>query len=192
MAEDQVNNKDLDEKIDENQQNLGVNKLLRDEKGRLLPGQPSLNPNGRPQGSSLKVYFKNKLAKMTDEEKEEFLKKVNPEVAWKMAEGNPKEELAVEEKTNPYDNLTDEQKRDNLRRLLTIRGKGAGEGEPIVPDGADTTLSKDGEDPQGSGVVSETSGGEQREESSNTSSEVTPEDNRDNDIIHNPENPEKS
>lgn len=46
------------------------------------------NPNGRPKGS-LKDYVKRKLAEMPEEEKEQFLKSINPELVWRMAEGNP-------------------------------------------------------------------------------------------------------
>jgi len=46
------------------------------------------NPNGRPKGSvSMKTYIKNKLATMTDEEREEFLEGIDKKVLWEMAEG---------------------------------------------------------------------------------------------------------
>ena len=48
------------------------------------PGGP-----GRPKGKSLKEYWKQRFADMSDEEKEEFSKKVAPDMLWKMAEGNP-------------------------------------------------------------------------------------------------------
>ena len=56
-------------------------------KGRFKPGQ-SGNPGGRPKGS-LKSYDRAKFAAMTDKEKEEWLKKVPPELRYRMAEGNP-------------------------------------------------------------------------------------------------------
>ena len=46
------------------------------------------NPSGRPKGS-LKDYVRTKLAGMTEEEKDEFLKKITPDTQWKMSEGNP-------------------------------------------------------------------------------------------------------
>lgn len=64
-------------------------KVVRDEKGRILPGQQSLNPEGRPKGQSLKEYARDKFAKMTEEEKEKFLAKIGVYEQWKMAEGNP-------------------------------------------------------------------------------------------------------
>lgn len=48
------------------------------------------NPGGRPV-NSMKSYVAKKLAEMSDEEKEVWLKehKVSGETKWKMAEGNP-------------------------------------------------------------------------------------------------------
>lgn len=46
------------------------------------------NPGGRPR-SPLKDYVREKFAAMSQEDKEEFLKKVSPDIIWKMAEGNP-------------------------------------------------------------------------------------------------------
>ena len=45
------------------------------------------NPGGRPKG--LKNYDQQRFANMTDEEKEEFLSKISPELRYRMAEGNP-------------------------------------------------------------------------------------------------------
>ena len=48
------------------------------------------NPSGRPKGSiSMKQWIKNRMEKMTDEEREEFLEGLPKEIVWKMAEGNP-------------------------------------------------------------------------------------------------------
>ena len=68
------------------------NKPLRDEKGRLLPGYTA-NPNGRPKGKTLKEYQAEKFRTMTDEEKEKYLEDVSRELAWKMAEGMPKQDV---------------------------------------------------------------------------------------------------
>ena len=46
------------------------------------------NAGGRPKGS-LKSYVASKLAKMTDKQKDAYLKSINKEFQWKMGEGNP-------------------------------------------------------------------------------------------------------
>lgn len=49
-------------------------KLERDEKGRLLPGQESLNPNGRPEGSiSLTAMIKKKLELLSPDGKRQAI-----------------------------------------------------------------------------------------------------------------------
>lgn len=57
------------------------------------PGQ-SGNPNGRPKGSvSLKTYAKQYLQELTDEEKLAFMAGLPKDIVWKMAEGNPKQDV---------------------------------------------------------------------------------------------------
>jgi hypothetical protein len=52
------------------------------------------NPSGKPKGrKSMKTYLKERLERMPPKQKVEFLNKIDPEVAWKMAEGNPTNEL---------------------------------------------------------------------------------------------------
>lgn len=50
------------------------------------------NPAGRPPGKSLKEFWKERFANMSDEEKAEFSKKVAPELLWQMAEGRPRQD----------------------------------------------------------------------------------------------------
>ena len=56
------------------------------------------NKSGRPKGSGggLKDYDRKKFLAMTDEEKDEYLKTIAPELRYRMAEGNPHQ---TEEKT---------------------------------------------------------------------------------------------
>lgn len=80
----------MKEKLDKQ----ATNKPLRNEKGQLLPGQTA-NPNGRPKGKTLKEYVREKLAEMLPEDREEFLKTIPKETIWKMAEGNPTNDVQV-------------------------------------------------------------------------------------------------
>ena len=55
------------------------------------------NPGGRPRGrKSLKVFAREYLESLPDEEKIEFLKTLPSEVVWKMSEGNPKQDNETE------------------------------------------------------------------------------------------------
>lgn len=50
------------------------------------------NPNGRPKGKSLKTFAREFLESLPDDEKVEYLKGLDPDLVWKMAEGNPTNE----------------------------------------------------------------------------------------------------
>src|SRR6266700_422265 len=54
------------------------------------------NPKGKKPGKSMKTYLKEKFEKMNDEQRIEFLNRVAPDIAWKMAEGNPTNEVEGE------------------------------------------------------------------------------------------------
>ena len=75
-------NKSMDEPIQTEE--------IRNPDGTFKVGNPG-GP-GRPKGESLKEYWKRKFYAMTDEEKEEFSKKVGFEMIWKMGEGMPKQD----------------------------------------------------------------------------------------------------
>ena len=67
----------------------------RSKTGKPLYGKPfqkgvSGNPSGRPKGT-LKDYVRKKFTEMSDEDKEKFIKHLDPEVIWKMGEGNPEQ-----------------------------------------------------------------------------------------------------
>lgn len=51
------------------------------------------NPKGRPKGKTLKDFTREFLANMSDEARIEFLKELPAETIWKMAEGNPKQDV---------------------------------------------------------------------------------------------------
>ena len=55
------------------------------------PGGP-----GRPVGKSLKEYSREYLAKMTDEERQDFLEGLPKIDIWKMSEGNPKQDTDMD------------------------------------------------------------------------------------------------
>lgn len=48
------------------------------------------NPGGKKKGTlSMKTYIKNKLASMTEDEREVFLEGIDKKVLWEMGEGKP-------------------------------------------------------------------------------------------------------
>lgn len=47
------------------------------------------NPSGRPPGKSLKTFVREYFEHLDDDAKMEFLMRVDPKVAWEMAEGRP-------------------------------------------------------------------------------------------------------
>jgi hypothetical protein len=51
------------------------------------------NAQGRPKGKTLKEYCRDFLACMTEEERQEFLEGLDKETIWRMAEGNPKQDI---------------------------------------------------------------------------------------------------
>ena len=56
------------------------------------PGK-SGNPKGRPPGKTLKEWAKEFLMTLPDSKKLEFLREIEPDIVWKMAEGNPSNEI---------------------------------------------------------------------------------------------------
>ncbi len=54
------------------------------------------NPLGATKRGGLKEYDRDKFKNMTDNEKEKFLKTISSELRYKMAEGNPKQDVEAE------------------------------------------------------------------------------------------------
>ena len=72
-------------------------KIRKERIERVRPWQykkgQSGNPAGRPVGKSLKEYSREKLAGMTEEERELFLHGLSKDTIWEMAEGKAKSNI---------------------------------------------------------------------------------------------------
>ena len=53
------------------------------------------NPGGRPK-KTLKVFAREFLESMSEEDKIEYFKSIHPMDVWKMAEGSPKQDLDID------------------------------------------------------------------------------------------------
>ena len=74
------------------------------------PGGP-----GRPKGPSLKTWLKNRFEEMTDEEREDFMKHVDPKTAWEMAEGKPDTKNTLDAK---IEHSTDPELKEMVEKAL--------------------------------------------------------------------------
>ena len=84
------------------------------------------NPKGRPVGKTMKEFARDFLLKMTDDEKVEWLKSLGKDIVWKMAEGNPPDDITVKA-TLKTEQLSQEQ----INELLRRRQKNNAGGETI-------------------------------------------------------------
>ena len=80
---------------------------------QFKPGETG-NAGGRPK-DSIKSFLANKLAKMTDKQKEAWLKrmKIGGELQWKMAEGNPTNEIDHGIKLTTIEQIFDKIEKEN-------------------------------------------------------------------------------
>lgn len=51
------------------------------------------NPAGRPKGKTMKEWAKDYLSRMTDAERDEFMHGMPKDTIWRMAEGNPAQDV---------------------------------------------------------------------------------------------------
>jgi len=89
------------------------------------------NPNGRPKTRTLKEFAREYLANMSEEGRIAYFKGLNPEIVWRMAEGNPKDEGEFKHKHTISDVL------DNLDHGQETSGQTM-EAEPPIQDSEQT------------------------------------------------------
>jgi hypothetical protein len=53
------------------------------------------NPAGRPKTKTLKEFAREFLSNLSDEDRIEYFKNLDPELVWKMGEGNPKQDTDI-------------------------------------------------------------------------------------------------
>jgi hypothetical protein len=71
------------------------------EKPWLFQPGNNANPKGRPKGTlSLKTFAKNYIKTLSDEEKLKFMEGLPKDIIWKMAEGNPRQDVGGGEDEN--------------------------------------------------------------------------------------------
>jgi ribosomal protein L31E len=74
------------------------------------------NPKGRPKGKTMKEFAREFLLKMSDDEKVKWLKSLGQDIVWKMAEGNPPDDITVRATIKTEEPLSEEQINELLKR----------------------------------------------------------------------------
>jgi len=74
------------------------------------PGGP-----GRPPGKSLKTFVREYFESLDDDAKMEFLNKIDPKMAWEMAEGRPDSKTEVDAK---IEHKVDKETKDMIAKAL--------------------------------------------------------------------------
>ena len=82
------------------------------------------NPKGRPKGKTLKEFAREYLKTLTDGRKVEFLNSLPEDIVWKMAEGNPKQDVDMTSGGKELKEFTNDQKNKIADRIIG-RGKPA-------------------------------------------------------------------
>ena len=85
----------MEDKADKQQAKQHKSPWLKDYSWK--PGQ-SGNPNGRPPGKTLKEWAREFLEDLPDDKKLDFLREIEPDIVWKMAEGNPRQGITGEDR----------------------------------------------------------------------------------------------
>lgn len=70
------------------------------------------NLRGRPKGQSMKEFAREFLSKMSDSERYKFLNALPRELVWRMAEGNPTEDVKLSDQKT----ITDAQAKRIFKR----------------------------------------------------------------------------
>jgi len=76
------------------QENIREKRIAQIAPWQFKKGQ-SGNLKGRTPGKSMKEYAKEYLAKLSDEERDEYFEGMNKLDVWKMGEGNPKQDTEL-------------------------------------------------------------------------------------------------
>lgn len=119
-----------------------------------------------------------------------ILKGYMPSVHFYLSRRHPAYKQKIEHSgvvLNIYGQLTDEQKLERIRRVITARGGTDGKRKLDLLNGGNFAIPENGSDPQTSGTETQGSGSEQREKGDIPPAPGPLENNGDNDQLHTPE-----